>query len=104
VAANVVAAGIFWTSRAGAACRTARASLLVTVLACRYQLFAFLLVGLAGFAGSIHALGYLYFGESPAWPRVMMLAGAVCFFGALLFELRRTRGNTIDDVVNEKRL
>lgn len=80
------------------------ASLLVTVLACRYQLFAFLLVGLAGFAGSIHTLGYLYFGESPAWPRVMMLAGAVCFFGALLFELRRTRGNTIDDVVNEKRL
>jgi hypothetical protein len=80
------------------------AALTITLLACRYQMFAFLMVGLAGLAFSIHGLGYLYFDEVPAWPKVLMSCGAVCFFVALFRELRRTRGNTIDDVVSQTRL
>jgi predicted Ser/Thr protein kinase len=80
------------------------ASLAITLLACRYQMFAFLLVGLTGLAGSVHVLGYLYFEKTASWPKAMMLVGTVCFFAALYLELRRTRGNTIDDVVTQKRL
>ena len=80
------------------------ASLGITLLACRFQMFAFLLVGLVGFAGSIHLLGYLYFEDSYGWPRMLMMAGTICFFGALFLELRRTRGNSIDDVVGQARL
>ena len=75
----------------------------ITLLACRYQMFSFLLVGLAGFAASIHLLGYLYFETAASWPKFMMVVGAICFFAALLLELRRTRGNTIDDVVSQSR-
>ena len=35
---------------------------------------------------------------------VLMVLGAACFFIALYRELRRTRGNTIDDVVSQSRL
>jgi hypothetical protein len=80
------------------------AALLITLLACRYQMFAFLLVGLAGLAFSIHVLGHLYFQDVATWPKVLMSLGTVCFFGALYRELRRTRGNTIDDVVAQTRL
>ena len=80
------------------------AALGITLLACRFQMFAFLLVGLVGFAGSIHLLGYLYFEDSYGWPRMLMMAGTGCFFGALFLELRRTRGNSIDDVVGQARL
>ena len=80
------------------------ASLIITLLACRYQMLAFLLVGLTGLAGSVHVLGYLYFKNIAGWPKAMMLVGTVCFFAALYLELRRTRGNTIDDMVTEKRL
>jgi hypothetical protein len=74
------------------------AALLITLLACRFQMFAFLMVGLTGLAFSIHVLGHLYFADVAAWPKVLMSLGTVCFFGALYRELRRTRGNTIDDV------
>jgi hypothetical protein len=80
------------------------AALLITLAACRYQLFAFLLVGLAGLAFSIHVLGHLYFQELATWPKVLMILGAVCALSALYRELRRTRGNTIDDVVGQSRL
>lgn len=79
-------------------------SLLITLLACRFQLFTFLLVGLLGFAGSIHGLGYLYFEANSAWPKSMIFAGTICFFAALGLELRRTHGNTIDDLVTQQRL
>jgi len=79
-------------------------SLAIALLACRYQMFAFLLLGLIGFAGSIHLLGYLYFENIPAWPKMLMLLGTIGFFGALFLELRRTRGNAIDDVVSQARL
>jgi hypothetical protein len=74
------------------------AALLITLLACRYQMFAFLMVGLAGLAFSIHVLGYQYFENVAAWPKVLMSLGTICFFVALYRELKRTRGNTIDDV------
>jgi hypothetical protein len=79
-------------------------SLTITLLACRYQMIAFLLVGLVGFAGSIHLLGHLYFEQIAGWPKLMMIAGACCFFSALYLELRRTRGNAVDDVVSQSRL
>jgi hypothetical protein len=74
------------------------AALLITLLACRFQMFAFLMVGLAGMAFSIHVLGHLYFQEVASWPKLLMISGAACFFLALYRELSRTRGNTIDDV------
>jgi hypothetical protein len=74
------------------------AALLITLLACRFQMFAFLMVGLAGMAFSIHVLGHLYFQDVATWPKLLMTLGSVCFFAALYRELRRTRGNTIDDV------
>jgi class 3 adenylate cyclase/predicted Ser/Thr protein kinase len=80
------------------------ASLVITLLACRYQMLAFLLVGLAGFATSVHLLGFEYFADVAAWPKVLMAAGAVCFFTALWLELRRTRGHVIDDVIGQSRL
>jgi serine/threonine protein kinase/class 3 adenylate cyclase len=76
----------------------------ITLAACRYQMLAFLMVGLAGLAFSIHVLGHLYFKELSTWPRLLMVLGAACFFTALYRELRRTRGNTIDDVVSQARL
>jgi hypothetical protein len=79
-------------------------ALAITLLACHYQLLAFLMVGLAGLAFSIHVLGHLYFKDIPAWPKALMAAGAALFFVALYRELRRTRGNTIDDVVGQSRL
>jgi serine/threonine protein kinase/class 3 adenylate cyclase len=80
------------------------AALVITLAACRYQMLAFLMVGLAGLAFSIHVLGHLYFKELPTWPKLLMVLGAACFFTALYRELRRTRGNTIDDVVSQSRL
>jgi len=79
-------------------------SLVITLLACRYQMLAFLMVGLVGFAGSIHLLGYRYFEETPSWPKLLMAIGAACFFLALWLELRRTRGNTLDDALGQSRL
>jgi hypothetical protein len=79
-------------------------SLGITLLACRFQLFPFLLVGLVGFAGSIHLLGYQYFEMISGWPKLLMIVGTVGFFSALFLELRRTRGNTIDDFVGQSRL
>jgi len=76
----------------------------ITLAACRYQMIAFLLVGLAGMAFSIHVLGLLYFEHAPAWPKLLMTIGAFCFFSALYRELRRTRGNSLDDVVSQARL
>jgi hypothetical protein len=76
----------------------------ITLLACRFQMFAFLLVGLAGLSVSIHLLGQLYFSDISTWPKVLMSLGTACFFIALYRELRRTRGDTIDDVVNRSRL
>ncbi len=80
------------------------AALAITLAACRFQMLAFLIVGLAGLAFSIHVLGYSYFEHLPVWPKCLMILGAVCFFAALYRELRRTRGNTIDDVVSQSRL
>jgi serine/threonine protein kinase/class 3 adenylate cyclase len=74
------------------------AALLITLLACRYQMFAFLMIGLAGLAFSIHVLGYQYFENVATWPKLLMSLGTICFFVALYRELKRTRGNTIDDV------
>jgi hypothetical protein len=80
------------------------AALAITLAACRFQMLAFLVVGLAGLAFSIHVLGYMYFEHLSVWPRVLMILGTVCLFTALYRELRRTRGNTIDDVVSQSRL
>ena len=80
------------------------AALAITLLACRYQMFAFLLVGLGGLAFAIHGLGHLYFEKVQAWPKALMTFGAICFFAALYRELHRTRGNTIDDVVAQSRM
>jgi serine/threonine protein kinase/class 3 adenylate cyclase len=79
-------------------------ALMITLAACRYQMLAFLIVGLAGLAFSIHVLGHLYFQDLATWPKVLMCLGAICFFVALYRELRRTRGNSIDDVVSQSRL
>ena len=79
-------------------------SLAMALLASRVQMLSFLLVGLAGFAASIHLLGWKYFNHTTAWPKCMIAAGAVCFFAALLLELRRTRGHAVDDLVGQKRL
>ena len=76
----------------------------ITLFACWYQMFAFLLVGLIGLSVSIHLLGQLYFSDIPSWPKVLMGLGTACFFIALYRELRRTRGDTIDDVVGRSRL
>jgi hypothetical protein len=80
------------------------ACLVIASLACRYQMFSFLFAGLAGFAASVHLLGYLYFGRVQAWPRLLILFGALSLAAALYYELRRTRGNTLDDVVSRSRL
>ena len=80
------------------------ASLLIALLACRYQWLAFLLVGLAGFAGSVHLLGQAYFSDISAWPKTIMMSGVICFFGALYLEIRHSRGNAMDDVVRQNRL
>jgi hypothetical protein len=80
------------------------AAILITLLACKYQMMAFLLVGLTGLAFSVHMLGHVYFDEIPAWPKLMMSLGGICFFVALYRELRRNRGNTIDDFVDQVRL
>jgi hypothetical protein len=76
----------------------------ITLFACRLQMFAFLLVGLVGLSVSIHLLGQLYFSNISTWPKVLMGLGTTCFFIALYRELRRTRGDTIDDVVRRSRL
>ena len=76
----------------------------ITLLACRFQMFAFLMVGLVGMSVSIHLLGQLYFGEISTWPKLLMSLGTACFFIALYRELRRTRGDTVDDVVRQSRL
>jgi hypothetical protein len=80
------------------------AALVITLLACRHQMFAFLLVGLTGLAFSVHVLGHLYFNNVPVWPKILIVAGAIAFFVALFRELRRTRGNVFDDVVTQSRL
>src|SRR5262249_51837853 len=74
------------------------AGLVITLSACRFQMLAFLMVGLAGMAFSIHVLGHLYFKDLPTWPKVLMALGAACFFAALFPDLNRTRGNTMRDV------
>ena len=79
-------------------------SLVMALLASRVQMLSFLLVGLAGFATSIHLLGWKYFERTTAWPKCMIVVGAVCFFAALFLELRRTRGHAVDDLVGQKRL
>ena len=70
----------------------------------RVTLVSWFTAPLAGLAFSIHVLGYSYFEHLPVWPRLLMILGTVCFFAALYRELRRTRGNTIDDVVSQSRL
>ena len=80
------------------------AAILITLLACKYQMMAFLLVGLTGVAFSVHLLGHVYFEDTPAWPKLMMSVGTICFFVALYRELRRNRGNTIEDFVDQARL
>jgi hypothetical protein len=79
-------------------------SLGITLLACRFQMFTFLMVGLAGFALSIHLLGSLYFEHNNGWPKLLIALGTICFFAALFLELRRTRGNAVDDVISQTRL
>ncbi len=76
----------------------------ITLLACRFQMIAFLMVGLVGLGASIHILGALYFDQVAVWPKVLMSIGAVCFFLALYRELRRTRSDAIDDMVSQSRL
>jgi len=49
-------------------------------------------------------LGMIYFEDSSSWPKLLIVLGAVCFFTALFFELRRTRGNAVDDLVGQSRL
>lgn len=73
------------------------ASLGIALLACRFQMFTFLGLGLAGFAASVHLLGDLYFQKNPIWPQCIMIAGGGCFFAALWQELKRSRGNAAGD-------
>jgi serine/threonine protein kinase/class 3 adenylate cyclase len=79
-------------------------SLGIALLACRFQMITFLLVGLSGFAGSIHMLGHQYFGDTASWPQLLMIAGTAGFGAALAVELYRTRGSTLEDVVSRNRL
>lgn len=79
-------------------------ALLITLLASRVQMLSFLLVGLAGFAASIHLLGWMYFEHTTAWPKCMIGIGALSFFIALFLELRRSRGHAADDVAGQLRL
>jgi hypothetical protein len=79
-------------------------ALAVALLSCRHQMAIFFLAGMAGLALSIHALGHLYFGSAPAWPKALIVLGATGFFGALWRELRRARGNAIEDVARQSRL
>jgi serine/threonine protein kinase/class 3 adenylate cyclase len=76
----------------------------MALLACRFQMMSFLLVGLAGFAASIHMLGHIHFADSSAWPRLMIILGALCLACALAVELHRTRGNALDDLISRNRL
>jgi serine/threonine protein kinase/class 3 adenylate cyclase len=79
-------------------------SLAMALLACRFQMLSFLLVGLAGFAGSMQMLGLTYFGANAGWPRFMMVLGAVGLMVALIVELYRTRGNPLDDLISRNRM
>jgi serine/threonine protein kinase/class 3 adenylate cyclase len=79
-------------------------SLGIALLACRFQMITFLLVGLTGFAGSIHMLGHNYFGDTAGWPQLLMIAGTAGFGAALSVELYRTRGNALEDLVSRNRL
>jgi len=76
----------------------------VALLSCRHQMAVFLLAGMAGLALSIHSLGHLYFHAAPAWPKALIILGAAGFFTALWRELRRARGNAIEDVARQSRL
>src|SRR4029078_517969 len=46
------------------------AALAISLMACRFQMFAFLMVGLGGLGFSIHVLGHLYFLEVTTWPKI----------------------------------
>jgi len=80
------------------------ASLAIALLACRFQMFTFLGLGLAGFAVSIHFLGERYFAQIAGWPKWIMIGGAVCFFAALWIELTRARDNAAGDDYSQQRL
>jgi serine/threonine protein kinase/class 3 adenylate cyclase len=79
-------------------------SLGIALLSCRYQMLSFLVTGLAGFAVSMHAMGYDYFAGSVTWPCLVMIVGAACLAVALAVDLRRTRGDALDDVISRSRL
>jgi serine/threonine protein kinase/class 3 adenylate cyclase len=79
-------------------------SLTMALLACRFQMLSFLLVGLAGFAVSMQMLGHTYFGATAGWPKFMMIVGAVGLVVALVVELYRTRGNALDDLISRNRM
>lgn len=74
-------------------------SLVIALLACRFQMFSFLGMGLAGIAGGVHLLGELYFQETAAWPRWIMLAGVAAVVGGMVAELRGRRGG---EMTNDK--
>jgi serine/threonine protein kinase/class 3 adenylate cyclase len=78
-------------------------SLGMALLACRFQMISFLLVGLAGFAASMHMLGHNYFHVTAGWPRFMMILGGAGLGVALVVELYRTRGNALDDLISRNR-
>jgi serine/threonine protein kinase/class 3 adenylate cyclase len=75
----------------------------MALLACRFQMLSMLLVGLAGFAGSTHMLGYTYLDANTGFPQFMMVLGAVGLGVALAVELYRTRGNALDDLISRNR-
>jgi hypothetical protein len=79
-------------------------SLGIALLSCRYQMLSFLVMGLAGFAVSMHVMGYDYFASSVTWPCLVMVVGAACLAVALAVDLRRTRGDALDDVISRSRL
>ncbi len=79
-------------------------SLATALLACRFQMFTFLGLGLGGFAVSVHLLGELYFKAVSGWPKWIMILGAIGFIGALWMELKRTRGNAVGDAITQQRL
>jgi serine/threonine protein kinase/class 3 adenylate cyclase len=76
----------------------------MTLLASRVQMTSFLVVGLAGTATALHVLGREYFEHDQWWPAAVIATGVSFCAVALAVELRRTRGNALDDLTTRTRL
>jgi hypothetical protein len=80
------------------------AAIIVALLGARFQLPIFVYMALAALSFSIHMLGFQYLHDTQHWPATVMITGLVALVVALIVELRRTRGNALDDMPSSMRL